>query len=259
MEAPSRRRATSTRGDAVGQAHADRGDPLRARSGRAGAGERKPTCAISSPGVLISRRRARQEGVLDLARPFGFDPSRPAVDSRAARSPTTESQFRNRRHSLGRRLRVRDAARAAGARGGPVHAETKALARAGTSTTASATSGTRYRYRELDCWPTRRRATCSSSATRSFWRSRMACERQFAKIETPAGPASLAVAAVRGPFTTNHNALDRDLYMRISVEACFSTCIVAGCENVYEHGQGLPATRGISPRHSRSCTIIEFM
>src|ERR1700685_3295985 len=60
------------------------------------------------------------------------------------------------------------------------------------------------------------------------------------------------------PFTPHHNALDRDLYLRISVELFLNRCIVGGMENVYDMGKVF-RNEGISPKHSPEFTIIEFM
>jgi lysyl-tRNA synthetase class 2 len=57
---------------------------------------------------------------------------------------------------------------------------------------------------------------------------------------------------------THHNALDRDLYLRISVELFLNRCIVGGMENVYDMGKVF-RNEGISPKHSPEFTIIEFM
>src|SRR4029077_20445472 len=79
-------------------------------------------------------------------------------------------------------------------------------------------TGTRYRYRELDL--------IANDDTRELFvmRARIVAairgwldERNFVEVETPA-LQSLAGGAGSRPFTTHHNALDRDLYLRISVE-----------------------------------------
>src|SRR5207302_9547902 len=82
-------------------------------------------------------------------------------------------------------------------------------------------------------------------------------ERRFVESETPA-LQSLAGGAGSRPFTTHHSALDRDLYLRISVELFLSRCIVGGMENVYDMGK-VVRNEGISPKHSPEFTIIEFM
>jgi len=119
-------------------------------------------------------------------------------------------------------------------------------------------TGTRYRYRELDL--------LANDQTRELFVMRAQIvaairqwldERNFVEVETPA-LQSLAGGAGSRPFTTHHNALDRDLYLRISVELFLNRCIVGGLENVYDMGKVF-RNEGISPKHSPEFTIIEFM
>jgi lysyl-tRNA synthetase class 2 len=119
-------------------------------------------------------------------------------------------------------------------------------------------TGTRYRYRELDL--------IANDDTRKLFvqRARIVAairqwldERNFVEVETPA-LQSLAGGAGSRPFTTYHNALDRDLYLRISVELFLNRCIVGGLENVYDMGKVF-RNEGISHKHSPEFTIIEFM
>ena len=121
-----------------------------------------------------------------------------------------------------------------------------------------ADTGTRYRYRELDL--------LANEETRELFITRHKIvfeirkwlnERNFIEVETPA-LQSLAGGAGSRPFTTHHNALDRDLYLRISVELFLNRCIVGGMENVYDMGKVF-RNEGISPKHSPEFTIIEFM
>jgi lysyl-tRNA synthetase, class II len=119
-------------------------------------------------------------------------------------------------------------------------------------------TGTRYRYRELDL--------IANEETRELFLTRHKIvfeirkwlnERCFVEVETPA-LQSLAGGAGSRPFTTHHNALNRDLYLRISVELFLNRCIVGGLENVYDMGKVF-RNEGISPKHSPEFTIIEFM
>jgi lysyl-tRNA synthetase class 2 len=121
-----------------------------------------------------------------------------------------------------------------------------------------ADTGTRYRYRELDL--------LANEETRDLFIKRHKIvfeirkwlnERNFIEVETPA-LQSLAGGAGSRPFVTHHNALDRDLYLRISVELFLNRCIVGGMENVYDMGKVF-RNEGISHKHSPEFTIIEFM
>lgn len=119
-------------------------------------------------------------------------------------------------------------------------------------------TGTRYRYRELDL--------LANAPTRELFvqRARIVAairdwlnERDFVEVETPA-LQSLAGGAGSRPFVTHHNALDRQLYLRISVELFLNRCIVGGLENVYDMGKAF-RNEGISHKHSPEFTILEFM
>ncbi len=121
-----------------------------------------------------------------------------------------------------------------------------------------ADTGTRYRYRELDL--------IANEETRDLFVKRHTIvfeirkwlnARNFIEVETPA-LQSLAGGAGSRPFVTHHNALDRELYLRISVELFLNRCIVGGMENVYDMGKVF-RNEGISPKHSPEFTIIEFM
>ena len=119
-------------------------------------------------------------------------------------------------------------------------------------------TGTRYRYRELDLLANEDTRDLFVKRHRIVFEIRKWLnERNFIEVETPA-LQSLAGGAGSRPFTTHHNALDRDLYLRISVELFLNRCIVGGMENVYDMGKVF-RNEGISPKHSPEFTIIEFM
>ena len=59
------------------------------------------------------------------------------------------------------------------------------------------------------------------------------------------------------PFTTHHNALDRDLYLRIASELYLKRLIVGGLERVYEIGKNF-RNEGLDPRHNPEFTMIEY-
>jgi lysyl-tRNA synthetase class 2 len=68
--------------------------------------------------------------------------------------------------------------------------------------------------------------------------------------------------AVRGgatakPFTTHHNALDHDFYLRIAPELFLKRLLVGGLERVYELGRVF-RNEGVSARHNPEFTILEF-
>jgi lysyl-tRNA synthetase class 2 len=118
--------------------------------------------------------------------------------------------------------------------------------------------GSRYRYRELDLLANERtremffKRTKMIEAIHDFLRS-----RGFTQVETPM-LQTLAGGAASRPFVTHHNALDIDVYLRISVELYLNRCIVGGLENIYDLGRAF-RNEGISHRHSPEFTILEWM
>ncbi len=59
------------------------------------------------------------------------------------------------------------------------------------------------------------------------------------------------------PFTTHHNALDLDLYLRIATELHLKRMIVGGFERVYEIGR-IFRNEGLSTRHNPEFTMLEL-
>jgi lysyl-tRNA synthetase, class II len=62
---------------------------------------------------------------------------------------------------------------------------------------------------------------------------------------------------VARPFVTHHNALDRDLYLRIATELYLKRLIVGGLERVYEIGKDF-RNEGISYKHNPEFTVVEW-
>jgi lysyl-tRNA synthetase class 2 len=79
--------------------------------------------------------------------------------------------------------------------------------------------------------------------------------QRFVEIEGPTLHAIAGGAAAR-PFTTHHNALDIDLFMRIALELHLKRLLVGGVERVYELGR-VYRNEGISPRHNPEFTMLE--
>jgi lysyl-tRNA synthetase class 2 len=84
---------------------------------------------------------------------------------------------------------------------------------------------------------------------------RTLAERGFVEVEGPTLHAIAGGAAAR-PFTTHHNALDIDLYMRIALELHLKRLLVGGIERVYELGRVF-RNEGISHRHNPEFTMLE--
>jgi len=80
-------------------------------------------------------------------------------------------------------------------------------------------------------------------------------EDGFLEVETPILHPIAGGASAR-PFTSYHNALDMELYMRIAPELYLKRLIVGGFEKVYEIGRTF-RNEGMSPRHNPEFTIFE--
>lgn len=80
--------------------------------------------------------------------------------------------------------------------------------------------------------------------------------KDFLEVETPILGAIAGGAAAK-PFTTHHNTLDMDMYLRIATELYLKRLIVAGFEKVYEIGRNF-RNEGMSVRHNPEFTCIEL-
>ncbi|HAQ42729.1 MAG TPA: lysine--tRNA ligase, partial [Acidimicrobiaceae bacterium] len=116
---------------------------------------------------------------------------------------------------------------------------------------------TRYRQRYVDLWvsPDARNVfkvrSKMMSLTRSFLETRGAIE-----VETPIFHPIPGGANAR-PFTTHHNALDLDLYLRVAPELYLKRLTVAGFEKVFEIGRVF-RNEGVSTRHNPEFTMLEL-
>lgn len=78
----------------------------------------------------------------------------------------------------------------------------------------------------------------------------------FLQVETPV-LESVPGGAEAAPFKTHHNALDRDFFLRISLELPLKKLIVGGFERVFEIGR-IFRNEGISTEHLQDYTQMEF-
>ena len=78
----------------------------------------------------------------------------------------------------------------------------------------------------------------------------------FLEVETPVLQPIYGGAAAR-PFTTFHNQLQQELFLRISFELYLKRLIVGGYERVYEIGRDF-RNEGISFKHNPEFTQLEF-
>ncbi len=81
-------------------------------------------------------------------------------------------------------------------------------------------------------------------------------ERGFLEVETPMMQVIPGGATAR-PFTTYHNALDMELYLRIAPELYLKRLVVGGFEKVYEINRNF-RNEGLSTRHNPEFTMVEF-
>jgi len=81
-------------------------------------------------------------------------------------------------------------------------------------------------------------------------------QRAFLEVETPMLHPIAGGAAAR-PFTTHHNTLDMDLFLRIAPELHLKRLLVGGLERVYEINRNF-RNEGISIKHNPEFTMLEF-
>jgi len=116
---------------------------------------------------------------------------------------------------------------------------------------------TRYRRRELDLIASEDARALFIARARIISAVRRELDREgFVEVETPVLQPLYGGAMAR-PFTTHHNALDRDLYLRIATELYLKRLIVGGLERVYELGKDF-RNEGVSHKHNPEFTMVEW-
>lgn len=81
-------------------------------------------------------------------------------------------------------------------------------------------------------------------------------DANFLEVETPMLHPIPGGAAAK-PFTTHHNALDMEMYLRIAPELYLKRLVVGGFERVFEINRNF-RNEGVSPRHNPEFTMMEF-
>ena len=116
---------------------------------------------------------------------------------------------------------------------------------------------TRYRQRYLDLIanPDVRKVFVTRAKIISSLRAQLE-RRGFIEVETPMMQPVYGGATAR-PFTTHHNTLDLDLYLRIAPELYLKRLVVGGLERVYEINRNF-RNEGLSTHHNPEFTMLEF-
>ncbi len=115
----------------------------------------------------------------------------------------------------------------------------------------------RYRQRYLDLlmnpqvWQVFRTRAAITRLMRRFLD-----ERGFLEVETPMMQPIPGGATAR-PFTTHHQALDMQLYLRIAPELYLKRLVVGGFDRVYEINRNF-RNEGLSSLHNPEFTMLEF-
>jgi lysyl-tRNA synthetase class 2 len=114
----------------------------------------------------------------------------------------------------------------------------------------------RYRQRYLDLIANERSREIARTraqvvaAIRRFYH-----DRGFMEVETPVLQEHAGGAAAR-PFVTHHNTLDRDLFLRISLELHLKRLLIGGFDRLFELGRVF-RNEGVSRRHNPEFTLVE--
>ncbi len=115
----------------------------------------------------------------------------------------------------------------------------------------------RYRQRYVDLWANPevmerfKKRSAIISSIREFLET-----RGFLEVETPM-MQSIAGGAAAKPFTTYHNSLNMDLFLRIAPELFLKRLLVGGMEKVFEINRNF-RNEGLSRQHNPEFTMLEL-
>ena len=113
----------------------------------------------------------------------------------------------------------------------------------------------RQRYLDLMSSPESKEIFIKRSKIVSSIRASM-LEDNFLEVETPM-MHSIPGGALAKPFITQHNALDRELFLRIAPELHLKRLLVGGFDKVFEINRSF-RNEGLSTRHNPEFTMLEF-
>ena len=116
---------------------------------------------------------------------------------------------------------------------------------------------TRYRQRYLDLMSNEDSKEVFINRTKIIESVRSSLKnRNFIEVETPM-MHPIPGGAVARPFVTKHNALDRELFLRIAPELYLKRLLVGGFERVFEINRSF-RNEGLSTRHNPEFTMLEY-
>ena len=113
----------------------------------------------------------------------------------------------------------------------------------------------RQRYLDLMSSPESKEIFVKRSQIVASIRASMLADN-FLEVETPM-MHSIPGGAVAKPFITKHNALDRELFLRIAPELHLKRLLVGGFDKVFEINRSF-RNEGLSTRHNPEFTMLEF-
>ncbi len=115
---------------------------------------------------------------------------------------------------------------------------------------------TRYRQRYVDLWVTDEARLAFQQRSRIMSLSRRFMEdRGYLEVETPV-LHPIPGGALARPFSTHHNALDQQMFLRIAPELYLKRLVVGGFEKVFEIARVF-RNEGTSNRHNPEFTMLE--
>ncbi len=116
---------------------------------------------------------------------------------------------------------------------------------------------TRYRQRYVDLIMNEQTRLVFKTRTKVIQYIReFMTERRFLEVETPM-MHPIPGGAVARPFSTHHNAMDMELFLRIAPELYLKRLVVGGFERVFEINRNF-RNEGVSTRHNPEFTMLEF-
>ncbi len=113
----------------------------------------------------------------------------------------------------------------------------------------------RQRYVDLIMNPESRRVFAVRTRVVQHLRNRLD-SMDFMEVETPM-MQPIPGGALARPFVTHHNALDRELFLRIAPELYLKRLVVGGFERVYEINRSF-RNEGVSTQHNPEFTMLEL-